>query len=200
VRFTGGLAAAAALAPLAARADDDPSPSPSPSASPATPGGAYVQREPGGRPHVHGPNGVTWLPEHRPVEWNLEVLDGPDIRLSALRGSVVIVNVFTTWCPPCRVEQPMLIRFAHAHDDDTRLIGVDVHEEDKVVRAYRASLAIPYPIAMHRNRYTIPGIFRPHEMTYPTTVVFRPDGMLSCAWKGDRGRRWFEAERAYALS
>jgi hypothetical protein len=53
---------------------------------------------------------------------------------------------------------------------------------------------------MHRNRFTIPGIFKPGGLIYPTTVVFRPDGTLSCAWKGERSRRWFEAERAYALS
>ena len=200
VRFIAGMAAAAGF-PLRVRASDEGSPerSASPGASPSTLPAPYVQRERGGKPHVHGPNGITWLPERRPVEWDMEVLDGPEFRLRNLRGNVVFVNVFATWCEPCRDEQPTMVAFSLAHPD-TRVVGVDVHEEDKLVRDYRKAFAIPYPIAMHRNRNTIPGIFKPGGLIYPTTLVFRPDGALSCAWKGDRGRRWFEAERAYALS
>jgi thiol-disulfide isomerase/thioredoxin len=150
------------------------------------------------KPHVHGPNGATTLPQNRAIEWTMEVLDGPRFRLSAYRGLVVFCNVFATWCGPCRAEQPTVVAFARAHTDDTAVIGIDIGEEDNDVRAYRKKFDIPYPIAMHRQRGTVPAIFQ-KNIAFPTTIVFKPDGTLSCATMGDQTRSWFEAERTYAL-
>jgi thiol-disulfide isomerase/thioredoxin len=150
------------------------------------------------KPHVHGPGGVTIIPEKRVINWSIDVLDGPRFELKAYRGMVVFCNVFATWCPPCREEQPGVVAFARAHSDDTAVIGIDIAEEDNEVRAYRKKFEIPYPIAMWRERYSVPAIFK-KGIAYPTTIVFRPDGTLSCAWMGDRSPEWFEAERTYAL-
>ena len=191
VRFVLGAASSLAALPLVAHGDEaEPAPSAKPSSKPSAPE----------KPHVHGSNGITRIPEHKVVEWKLEVLDGPEFRLSAYRGKAVFVNLFAPWCGPCNVEQPIVVAFARAHADDTAVIGVDVQEEDNDVRGYRKKFAIPYPIAMHRNRYTVPAIFKGTTLIYPTTLVFRPDGTLSCAWMGDREREWFETEREYALS
>lgn len=198
VHFMLGAAASLAGLPLIAAADEPPQPSAAPSAMPSS---APPKKpvEPGHKEHVHGAKGVTRIPEGRAVEWKMEVLDGPEFRLTAYRGKVVFVNVFATWCGPCREEQPDVVAFARAHADDTAVIGVDIHEEDNDVRAYRKKYDIPYPIAMHRGAGTLPSIFVDGTPVYPTTVVFRPDGTLSCAWKGNRSRRWFEAEREHAL-
>jgi thiol-disulfide isomerase/thioredoxin len=194
--ITGALALAAA--PLAARADEPPS-EPQAPASPVPAASKPAKAAATKKPHVHGANDVVVLPEHRLIEWTMEVLDGPEFRLSAYRGKVVFVNVFATWCGPCRIEQPMVVAFANAHPDDTVVIGVDVKEEDNLVRAYRKKYAIPYPIAMDRYDRRVRGIYREGRMVFPTTIVFKPDGTLSCAWKGDRDREWFEYERLVAL-
>jgi thiol-disulfide isomerase/thioredoxin len=150
------------------------------------------------KPHVHGPNGVTTIPANRAVEWTMEVLDGPRFRLSAYRGKVVFCTVFATWCAPCRMEQPDLGTLARAHPDDTALIAIDIGEEDNTVRGYRKEFEIAYPIAMHRERGSVPGVFV-KGVAYPTTIVFGPEGTLSCAFQGNRSLAWFEAERTYAL-
>lgn len=184
--------------------DETPTaPEPSPLTSPAA-GKQSPPRSPKPRaskkPHVHGRNGVVTIPENRVIEWTSEVLDGPDFKLSAYRGLVVFVNVFATWCGPCRVEQPGLVAFARAHTEDTAVIGVDVKEEDSDVRSYRKKYEIPYPIAMDRYDRKVRSIYREGRMVFPTTIVFRPDGTLSCAWAGDVNREWFERERDYALA
>ncbi|HEX3550279.1 MAG TPA: TlpA disulfide reductase family protein [Candidatus Elarobacter sp.] len=139
------------------------------------------------------------LPEGRPVEWTSEVLDGPEFRLSRYRGKAVFVNVFATWCGSCRVEQPDVVAFAAAHADDTVVIGMDAGEHDDVVRAYRKTFGIRYPIAMDRSDRVVRSVYRDGRLAYPATTVFRPDGTLSCAWVGDRPRAWFERERDAAL-
>ncbi len=155
--------------------------------------------EPTPKPHVHGPNGVTSLPVHRPIAWKMEVLDGPPFDLSAYRGKAVFVNIFATWCGPCRAEQPGLVAFANAHVDDTVVVGMNYEEFDGDVRAYRKTFEIPYPIAMDR-RGDLLGVYKGGRMMFPMTIVFHPDGTLSCAWTGDASREWFESEREAALA
>lgn len=150
--------------------------------------------------HVHGPNGVTSLPEHRPIAWKMDVLDGPEFDLTVYRGKVVFINVFATWCGPCNSEQPAVVRFAEAHPDDTAVIGMNYEEYDDKVRAYRKKFAIPYPIAMDRQGKILRGVYTGQKMAFPMTIVFHPDGTLSCAWEGDANLAWFESEREAALA
>ncbi len=200
VQFVLGAASWLAALPVVARSDEEATPAPSAMPAPSAKPSPSPAPRASAKPHVHGSNGLTRIPEHRVIEWKMEVLDGPAFRLSAYRGKVVFVNLFATWCGPCNEEQPVVVAFARAHPDDTAVIGVDILEEDNLVRAYRKKYEIPYPIAMHRDRATVPAIFKESTLIYPTTLVFRPDGTLSCAWMGDKSRRWFEAEREFALS
>jgi thiol-disulfide isomerase/thioredoxin len=215
VHFVLGAAALLGGVPAVARPDELPTPQAAPKAesstqpesSKAESGAPPASPKPDGsakpgaakKPHVHGANGVVTIPEHRPIEWMSDVLDGPDFKLTAYRGLVVFVNVFATWCEPCRDEQPHVVAFARAHVGDTAVIGVDVGEEDNDVRKYRKKFEIPYPIAMDRYDKKVRSIYRNGRMVFPTTLVFRPDGTLSCAWAGDRSRAWFEYERKVAL-
>jgi thiol-disulfide isomerase/thioredoxin len=197
--FIAATASVLVAVPIAARPDEpapelSPSPSPTPAKRQTTP-----KPRPTEAPHVHGNNGITNIPDKKHVNWNMEVLDGAPFRLADQRGKVVFVNLFATWCPPCRVEQPDLVAFARAHPDDTAVIGIDLWEEDNTVREYRRKFGIGYPIAMHRAKGSLPSVFRVQQLAYPTTVVFRPDGTLSCAWDGNVNRPWFELERRYAL-
>src|ERR1700738_3517326 len=91
--FVIGAAAFCTLVPLAARGAKEPADEEDP------------------KVHVHGANGITVIPEGRPLEWTMKVLDGADFRLSRYRGKVVFLNVFATWCGPCRREQPALTAF-----------------------------------------------------------------------------------------
>ena len=152
------------------------------------------------KPHQHGANGIVTVPENRPLELTMQVLDGPDLRLSTYAGKVVFLNVFATWCPPCRAEQPELNAFAAAHPDDTVVVGLNYREEDYEVRKYRGLFRVAYPIAMDRQGRIVPSIFPNHHMLFPMTMVVRPDRTLSCAWRGDRDRDWFEREREAALA
>lgn len=152
------------------------------------------------KPHVHGPNGVTSLPQHRPIAWKMDVLDGPPFELSAYRGKVVFINIFATWCGPCNNEQPAVVTFAQAHPDDTVVVGMNYEEYDDKVRTYRKKFTIPYPIAMDRQGKILRGVYAGQKMAFPMTIVFRPDGTLSCAWEGDANLAWFESERDAALA
>ena len=66
-------------------------------------------------------------------------VDGAAASLAELEGKWVVVNFFATWCVPCRVEHPELIRFAesHAATGDAAVLGVVYSDNAQAVKEYR---------------------------------------------------------------
>ena len=61
-------------------------------------------------------------------------LQGKDLALASLKGKVVVVNFWATWCDPCRVEIPWLIRLQQTYaSKGFTLLGVAMDEEGKSV-------------------------------------------------------------------
>src|ERR1700685_2653291 len=109
--------------------------------------------------------------------FTLTTVDGKTVRLSDYRGKTLVIDVWGSWCPPCRLETPDLIaeaRAAAAHG--VAFLGVDTTESASVVRAFSAAKNVPYPqVATTMNSafatdYAI--------RNYPTTFVIGPDGVL----------------------
>ncbi|MFO0596509.1 MAG: TlpA disulfide reductase family protein [Myxococcaceae bacterium] len=85
------------------------------------------------------------LPEGSPAPlFKLDTLYGPPVELSALKGKVVVVNFWATWCPPCREEMPYLIKVVQEHEaDGVALVAVsndDLDGQREAVSAFIAGL------------------------------------------------------------
>jgi cytochrome c biogenesis protein CcmG, thiol:disulfide interchange protein DsbE len=82
--------------------------------------------------------------------FNLVSLDGDSVSLDSLRGQVVLVNFWASWCPPCRVEMPGFERVYRARRDEGFVIvgiATDRHAEADI-RAFVAEHDITYPILL----------------------------------------------------
>jgi len=79
----------------------------------------------------------------------VQELDGHGFDLGALRGKVVIVNFWATWCSPCRAEMPLLDAFYRRyHDQGVELLGLsidDLHDRGDVSRIMQK---FSYPAAL----------------------------------------------------
>jgi thiol-disulfide isomerase/thioredoxin len=76
-------------------------------------------------------------------------LDGREISAASLRGKVVIVNFWATWCPPCRAEIPDLVALQEKYRDHLQVIGVSEDETSPdVVRRWADEHKINYPVVM----------------------------------------------------
>ena len=77
-------------------------------------------------------------------------LDGKPVSTAQLRGKVVIVNFWATWCPPCRAEIPDLIALQNKYKDGLQVIGVSVDDDasPEDVKAFATKFGINYPIVM----------------------------------------------------
>ena len=77
-------------------------------------------------------------------------LDGDSLSLDALRGKVVLVNFWATWCPPCRIEMP---GFQRVYDEKKNagftIVGLSTDATGSAaVRAFLAERGVTYPVAM----------------------------------------------------
>lgn len=83
-------------------------------------------------------------------DFHVETLAGHSISLSALRGQVVLVNFWATWCPPCRAEMPGFQRVYDAkRERGFTIVGLSTDVGGRgVVDAFLAERGISYPVAM----------------------------------------------------
>ncbi|MCK6526493.1 TlpA family protein disulfide reductase [Myxococcota bacterium] len=108
------------------------------------------------------------------------VLGEGHLSLEDLRGKVVVVNFWATWCPPCRKEVPELAAFATSHPD-VPLLGVAVSSgDDGKVKATARALGINYRVLMGTR--AVSDAWRVSSI--PVTYVVDPRGRVVQGWQG----------------
>jgi len=76
------------------------------------------------------------------------LLDGKPLSLDQLRGKVVMVNFWATWCPTCRVEMPQWQKFYNAYKDKGfELIALSIDDDEKLLRQVSKERGFSFPIA-----------------------------------------------------
>ena len=111
------------------------------------------------------------------VDLVMHDLDGRSVSLPELRGKVVLVNFWATWCGPCRAEIPDLMALRDQYPDQLEVIGVSLDEGGPgVVRAFVDELEMNYPVVMTTPQIAnhFPGVF-----ALPTTFVLDPNGAVA---------------------
>jgi thiol-disulfide isomerase/thioredoxin len=111
---------------------------------------------------------------------------GGAVRSTAdLKGKVVFINFWATWCPPCRAEMPSLNALYNEFKGDERFVFLFISEDDDLSKAQRY---------LEENGFTVPLVTRagnlPAELysgTLPTTVVLDKEGSVVFKHEGVAG-------------
>jgi cytochrome c-type biogenesis protein len=140
----------------------------------------------GGTSRPANPLGMKPAPE---IE--LKTLDGQPFALASLRGRVVLLNFWATWCVPCRQEIPDLS--AMQRDLGARgltVVGVSADDSADDVRDFQRALAQDYTVLLGTSdakaKYEVVGL--------PKTFVIDRAGRIRQTFTGERKRAQFEAE------
>lgn len=110
-------------------------------------------------------------------------LDGDTASLADYRGQVVVLNLWGTWCPPCREEIPDLVRLQEAiAPRGGVVVGLAVDSGSRSeIRSFAEEFGIDYPIWMS-DTGTVVDHYRP--MGFPTTLVIDREGIIRRRYLG----------------
>lgn len=110
------------------------------------------------------------------LDFELASLDGGNVALSDYQGNIIIMNMWATWCPPCRAEMPELDQFYQAHKADGLVVlAVNGRESESTVRPFIEANNFTFPVLLD-----IDGEVGRQYMarSFPTTYVIDRNGRI----------------------
>jgi cytochrome c-type biogenesis protein len=141
------------------------------------------------KPTVEKATGATANAEPAP-DVELKTTDGKPLKLSELRGQVVLLNFWATWCVPCRSEIPSLNAMNHdLGGRGFKVLGVSTSDTADLIRDYQKDVKQDYTVAIGddavANKYSV-GVL-------PTTFIIDRQGRIRHKVIGEKTRAQFEA-------
>lgn len=125
---------------------------------------------------------VSSQPETPLPTMTLATLAGPPLALAETQGRPTVINVWATWCPPCRREMPLLAKAAKAHPE-VRFVFANQAEDPEAIRAYLARQRLELPNVALDSGQAIPRHYG--TLGIPITLFVRADGRLAASHIGE---------------
>jgi thiol-disulfide isomerase/thioredoxin len=112
--------------------------------------------------------------------------------LADLRGKIVVLNFWATWCPPCRAETPAFVQLQKEFEGQgVQFVGVSVDESATPVQSFVEEFGVEYPIAVDDG--TVEPLYK--DITgYPTTYLINRRGEIERYMPGALSRERLQPE------
>lgn len=115
-------------------------------------------------------------------DFTLKSRSGKNIKLSELRGQVVMLNFWASWCGPCRQEMPLLEGlYKKYHALGFVLLGVNVEQDSNNAIAYLRDISVSFPV-LYDNQNKVSKAYNISAM--PSTIMVDRDGKLRFLHQG----------------
>jgi thiol-disulfide isomerase/thioredoxin len=102
-------------------------------------------------------------------------LDGEVVTLSELRGKTVLVNIFASWCGPCRAEAPHLVQVDNELGEEVIFVGLNLQESTEAVAGFRDDFLIDFPLVLNEDG-ALTSIYQPIGL--PTSWIIDEQGVV----------------------
>jgi len=107
-------------------------------------------------------------------------LDGSSLKVTSLRGHVVVLNAWASYCEPCRTESPALARVAQQTAAlDVRFVGIDEQDRAEPARAFAASAGATYPELVDADGALLGSLRLVPPSAVPSTLVLDRSGRVA---------------------
>lgn len=113
------------------------------------------------------------------------LLDGGTLDVSSLKGSVVVVNFWASWCIPCRAEARELNAVAaKTASSGVRFVGIDMKDDAIAAKAFQRTKAVPYPSIFDQSGSLLLAMAGLAPQSPPTTLLIDRTGHLAGRFPG----------------
>jgi thiol-disulfide isomerase/thioredoxin len=115
-------------------------------------------------------------------DFTLKSNSGQNLKLSEMRGQVVMINFWASWCAPCRQEMPLLDGLHQRYEPlGFTVLGVNVEEDSSKADSLLKQIPVTFPI-LYDNRNSVSKLYDVKAM--PTTVLVDRNGNMRFLHKG----------------
>lgn len=117
-------------------------------------------------------------------------LEGAQIDLGQMRGKVVVLNFWATWCAPCHTEMPVFARWQRRYGGQRlQVVGISMDDEVAPVRELTSKLVLSYPITMGDVQL---GELYGGVLGLPLTYLIDRNGVVRARFQGETDVRKIE--------
>ncbi len=115
-------------------------------------------------------------------ELTLNTLDGEPVSLTDYQGSVILVNNWATWCPPCRLEMPHFNNYFQKHKErGFQVVAVEAGQPESEVREFVEELGLDFQVLLDPEGKALE-MFQ--NTSLPSSYVIDRKGNLRLVWLG----------------
>ena len=132
---------------------------------------------------THGGFAAESLVHKQAPEFVLRDLSGKRLDLAALRGKVVLLNFWATWCAPCQLEMPSFVAWQSQYGSrGLQIIGISMDDDPELARKLCAKLKVNYPVAMGDEKI---GELYGGILGLPVTFLIDANGEIRAEYRGE---------------
>ena len=126
--------------------------------------------------NLYAAAGIQQARQSAAPSFTLSTMDGRTIDSTDLRGKVVLLNFWATWCGPCKEEMPSMQRLRDAFPGtDLALLAVTGDQQQQAIAAFAKALGLSFPILLDESK-DVSAAFGVRGL--PTTVIIDRQGSL----------------------
>lgn len=148
------------------------------------------------------PDGAGCTPKVVPARLNFTVKDQDDkkVKLADLKGKVIVLNFWATWCGPCKVEIPAFVELQKRYGSQgVQFVGVSVDDTAAKLRPYIAEHSMNYPVLQGKSNEGLMDAYGPLAAV-PTTYLIKRDGNVCKRHSGEVSKDVLERELKSLIS
>src|SRR5262245_9949544 len=126
------------------------------------------------------------------MNFTLKDIEHKDVKLASLKGKVVLLDFWATWCGPCKIEIPWFIEFQNKYGKQgLQVVGVSVDDTQAKLKPYVAQMKMNYPVLQGLDHDDIQDAYGP-LIGIPVTAIISRDAKICLKRAGLHSKDAFE--------
>ena len=128
------------------------------------------------------------------LDFTLKDMNGAEVKLADLKGKVVLLNFWATWCGPCRLEIPWFVELQEKYaGQGFRVVGISVDDPPEALPPFAARFKVNYPLVVGVDREDVQKAYGP-IFGVPITFIIGRNGRICMKHVGPASKEQFESE------